>query len=150
MPLINVNGVRQYYRLDGNEQQPVLILSHSLGCDHSMWDLQVEALSTHFLVLRYDTRGHGATEAPTGNYSMEMLASDALALLDSLRIERFIWCGLSLGGMIGQQIAAKAPHRVTNLILANTSPRIDPNPMETRRRTVLEQGTKAAQNIGRR
>jgi 3-oxoadipate enol-lactonase/4-carboxymuconolactone decarboxylase len=143
MPLINANGIRQYYKLDGNDSQPVLVLSHSLGCDHSMWDAQVSALSPHFLMLRYDTRGHGATDAPAGNYSMEMLADDALQLLDALGIERFAWCGLSLGGMIGQRIGSKAASRVTNLILANTSPHMDANALETRRRTVLEQGTQA-------
>jgi 3-oxoadipate enol-lactonase/4-carboxymuconolactone decarboxylase len=143
MPLINANGLRQYYRLDGHDNWPILVLSHSLGCDHSMWDAQVDVLSSRFLVLRYDTRGHGATDTPTGNYNIEMLVADALGLLDALRIERFAWCGLSLGGMIGQKIAAKVPARLTNLILANTSPRMDPSALETRRRTVVEQGLKA-------
>src|SRR4051794_12761266 len=123
MPLINANGLRQYYRLDGNDGRPVLVLSHSLGCDHTMWDAQVSALAAHFLVLRYDTRGHGASDVPAGNYSIEQLAGDALGLLDVLGIERFVWCGLSLGGMIGQQIVTKVPERVTHLILANTSSR---------------------------
>src|SRR5689334_10879056 len=109
MPLINANGLRQYYRLEGNENRPVLVLSHSLGCDHSMWDLQVPTLASHFLVLRYDTRGHGASDVTAGNYSIEMLAADALGLLDALGIQRFSWCGLSLGGMIGQYLTAKAP-----------------------------------------
>jgi 3-oxoadipate enol-lactonase/4-carboxymuconolactone decarboxylase len=143
MPLIHANGLRQYYRLDGNDKRPVLVLSQSLGCDHSMWDAQAAALAPHFLVLRYDTRGHGASDATPGSYSIEMLAADALGLLDALGIERFIWCGLSLGGMIGQRIAADAPGRLTNLILANTSPRLDQSAMESRRRTVLEQGMKA-------
>ena len=143
MPLINANGIRQYYKLDGNDNQPVLVLSHSLGCDHSMWDAQVSALSPHFLILSYDIRGHGASDAPSSNYSMEALADDALQLLDGLGIEHFDWCGLSLGGMIGQRVAAKAPERVTKLILANTSPRMDAGALETRRRTVIEQGTQA-------
>jgi 3-oxoadipate enol-lactonase/4-carboxymuconolactone decarboxylase len=143
VPLINANGLRQYYRLNGSENRPIVVFSHSLGCDHTMWDAQADALAPHFFVLRYDTRGHGASEAPTGDYSIEMLAADAFALLEALGIERFVWCGLSLGGMIGQRIAAKAPERVTNLVLANTSPRMDSAAMETRRRTVLEQGAKA-------
>src|SRR5690242_6903048 len=117
MPFINANGLRQYYRLDGNDDQPVLILSHSLGCDHTMWDAQANTFAEHFLVLRYDTRGHGATDVPPGEYSIETLAADALALADALGIQSFAWCGLSLGGMIGQQIAARAPERVTKLIL---------------------------------
>src|SRR2546423_7836107 len=98
MPLINANGLRQYYRLDGNDNRTVLVLSHSLGCDHSMWDAQVDALAPHFLILRYDTRGHGGTEAPAADYSMEVLTADALRLLEALGIDRFAWCGLSLGG----------------------------------------------------
>src|SRR5579864_2618927 len=109
MPLIQANGLQQYYRLDGNENRPVVVLSHSLGCDHSMWDAQAGALAPHFRVLRYDTRGHGATGVPAGDYSLPMLADDALALLDALGIDRFAWCGLSMGGMIGQRLAAKAP-----------------------------------------
>lgn len=144
MPLIEANGLRQYYRLDGNEDRPVVVFSHSLGCDHSLWDAQAAALAPHFRVLRYDTRGHGATDVPAGDYSIETLAVDALALIDALGIDWFTWCGLSLGGMIGQRLGVTAPARVTNLILANTSPRVaDPNSMETRRRTAIEQGMPA-------
>src|SRR5579863_9365410 len=112
MPLIEANGLRQYYRLDGNEDRPVVVFSHSLGCDHSLWDAQAAALAPHFRVLRYDTRGHGATGVPAGDYSIETLAADALALIDALGIDRFAWCGLSLGGMIGQRLAVTAPARV--------------------------------------
>ena len=144
MPLITANGLRQYYRLDGKDDRPVLVFSHSLGCDHSMWDAQAASLAPHFLVLRYDTRGHGATDAPAGDYTIDLLAADALALLDALDVDRFAWCGLSLGGMIGQRIAAKSPERVTHLILANTSPRMaEPSLMEARRRSVLEGGMSA-------
>ncbi|MBZ5601687.1 MAG: 3-oxoadipate enol-lactonase [Acidobacteriia bacterium] len=144
MPLINANGLRQYYRVDGREDRPVVVFSHSLGCDHSMWDAQAAALAQHFLVLRYDTRGHGATEVPGGDYDIATLAADAIALLDALGVDRFAWCGLSLGGMIGQRLAAKMPERVTNLILANTSARVaDPNLMEARRRAALEGGMSA-------
>jgi 3-oxoadipate enol-lactonase/4-carboxymuconolactone decarboxylase len=98
----------------------------------------------HFRVLRYDIRGHGATSVPPGDYSIEMLARDVLALADALGIRQFAWCGLSLGGMIGQWLGANAPTRVTALVLANTSPRFpDPTLMETRRRTALESGMAA-------
>lgn len=148
MPVIDGGGVRQYYRLDGKDRRPVLVLSHSLGCDHTQWDAQANALAPHFRVLRYDTRGHGATEVTRGDYTIEMLARDALALVDSLGdilgTDRFAFCGLSLGGMIGQWLAANAPRRLTHLVLANTSPRFpDPSVMENRRRTVLEQGMAA-------
>src|SRR5215469_8996917 len=138
MPLIEAGGIRQYYRLDGADERPVLIFSHSLGCDHTQWDQQSAALATHFRILRYDLRGHGATEATAGDYRIEMLGRDALALADTLGIGQFAWCGLSLGGMIGQWLGTNAADRVTALVLANTSSRFpDPSLMENRRRTVL-------------
>src|SRR5215469_15397726 len=121
MPLIEAGGLRQYYRLEGRDHSPALIFSHSLGCDHTQWDPQAAALLSHFRVLRYDTRGHGATDVPRGEYSSEQLARDALALADALGIRQFAWCGLSLGGMIGQWLGARAADRVTALVLANTS-----------------------------
>ena len=89
-------------------------------------------------------RGHGATDAPAGDYSVEQLGRDALALLDQLGLEKVSWCGLSLGGMIGQWLGVHAPERLSHLVLANTSPRIaDPAGMEARRQTVLAQGMAA-------
>ncbi len=144
MPLIEAGGIRQYYRLDGAEGKPVLVFSHSLGCDHTQWDAQAVALSPYFRVLRYDTRGHGASEAPAGDYTIELLAQDVLALNTALGISQFAFCGLSLGGMIGQWIAANRQERVTHLVLANTSPRFpDPSIMDGRRTIVLADGMNA-------
>lgn len=141
MPATNAGGIRQFYRFDGNEEKPVVMLVHSLGCDHSLWDRQANDLLPHFRVLRYDVRGHGASEAPAGDYNIAMLAGDALALADKFGIERFAFCGLSLGGMIGQWLVANAPQRVTRLVLANTSARFPaPDLMEARRRAALETG----------
>lgn len=141
MPLIEAGGLRQFYRLDGTDDCPVLIFSHSLGCDHTQWDPQAAALAPWFRILRYDIRGHGGTEVTPGDYTIEMLAEDALALADALGIRKFAWCGLSLGGMIGQWLAAMARDRVTAVVLANTSARFpDPRVMDGRRRTVLESG----------
>ena len=141
MPMIEAGGIRQYYRLDGPEGRPVVIFSHSLGCDHTQWDPQAAALTPYFRVLRYDLRGHGATAVTPGDYSIEMLGRDVLELADALGIHQFAWCGLSLGGMIGQWLGARAADRVTSLVLANTSSRFpDPSVMESRRRTVLESG----------
>jgi 3-oxoadipate enol-lactonase/4-carboxymuconolactone decarboxylase len=133
-----------FYRLQGNAGRPVLILSHSISTDHVMWDLQVEGLLPHFQILLYDTRGHGATEATAGEYSIEMLGKDILALADTLEISRFAFCGLSLGGAIGQWVAAQAPERVTHLVLANTSPQFVPRAnWETRIAAVRKGGMPA-------
>ena len=106
MPVQTIADTRCYYRLTGPDDAPVLMLSHSLGQDHGMWDPQIADLSAHFRVLRYDVRGHGASPATTGDYRIEQLGADALALADALGIDRFAFCGLSLGGMIGQWLAA--------------------------------------------
>jgi 3-oxoadipate enol-lactonase/4-carboxymuconolactone decarboxylase len=143
MPILTIDGVRHYYRLDGRDGRPVVMLSHSLGHDHSMWDLQAADLSEHFQVLRYDIRGHGASEVTAGEYSVEQLGRDALAIADALRVETFAFCGLSLGGMIGQWLALNAPSRLTALVLANSSARPDAKGMEQRRQTVLASGMAA-------
>ena len=123
MPFISANQIRMFYRLEGNGGLPVLLLSHSIGTDHSMWDQQIPDLLPYFQVLRHDTRGHGATDAPPGEYSVEQLGRDALALVDALRLPEFAFCGLSMGGAIGQWLALHAPERLRGLILANSSPR---------------------------
>ena len=140
MPLITGGGTTTFYRLSGHDDRPVLILSHSLGQDHGMWDAQAADLSEHFRVLRYDIRGHGASGVSEGDYRINQLGHDVLALVDALGIDKFAFCGLSLGGMIGQWLAVHASDRVTAAILANTSAHPDAQKMEGRRRTVLAGG----------
>jgi 3-oxoadipate enol-lactonase len=144
MPMIAVESTRMRYQFDGREQNPVLILSNSLGTDIEMWTPQIADLLPHFRVLRYDTRGLGASDAPSGEYTMEQLGRDVLALADALQIPKFAFLGLSLGGMIGQWLGANAPDRVAALVLANTSPYAPPKSnWDDRRRAVLEQGMSA-------
>ena len=141
MPFASVNGHRCYFRLEGRRDAPLVMLSHSLGLDHGMWDGLTRQLLPHCAVLRYDTRGHGASEATPGEYSIEQLSRDALALADAVGIRTFAWCGLSMGGMIGQWLGVHAVDRLTRLVLACTSPRVaEPQAYEDRRRTVLEHG----------
>ena len=141
MPFVHIPSATLYYRLDGADEKPVVVLSHSLGLDHGMWDRQVADLLPHFRVLRFDTRGHGASSDPAGDYSIETLGRDALALVDALGIQSFAFVGLSLGGMIGQWLALNAASRLTHLVLANTTARVsEPAAMEERRRTVLASG----------
>jgi len=118
---IKANGIQMHYELSGKKDAPVTVLSHSLACSLVMWDPQVEALETHFRVLRYDTRGHGKTDAPSGKYTLDMLAEDALCLLDALHMYKVHWVGLSMGGMIGQGIALEHPDRLLSLSLCDTA-----------------------------
>jgi 3-oxoadipate enol-lactonase / 4-carboxymuconolactone decarboxylase len=148
LPFANIHNTKMFYRLQGNAGRPVLILSHSISTDHAMWDLQVEDLLPYFQILRYDTRGHGSSDATPGEYSIEMLGKDILALADVLQISQFAFCGLSLGGAIGQWVAAHAPERVTHLVLANTSPQFVPQTnWETRMAAVRNGGMSAVVDI---
>ena len=140
MPLITINDTACYYRLDGPDNAPVVLMSHSLGLDHTMWDPQARDLARYCRVLRYDTRGHGASGAPDGDYSIEMLGRDAHALVDALGIDQFAVVGLSLGGMVGMWLAAHAPTRVTHLVIASSTARPNADAMETRRRAVVAGG----------
>ncbi|PZU57642.1 MAG: 3-oxoadipate enol-lactonase [Sphingobium sp.] len=109
------------YRFDGPADAPVLLLSNSLGTTMAMWEPQMAAFTSRFRVLRYDSRGHGASAVPAGAYSMDRLGRDAVELLDGLGLDRVDFCGLSKGGMVGQWLGIRAGDRVRRLILANTS-----------------------------
>ena len=144
MPFLTIENTRMYYRLEGKLGLPVLVLSHSIGTDHGMWEPQIADLIQHFQVLRYDTRGHGASDAPAGAYSVEQLGNDVLALADGLGIGKFAFCGLSMGGAIGQWLAVNAPERIERLILANTGPKLGSREnWETRIRAVTDKGMSA-------
>ncbi|MBN2033638.1 MAG: 3-oxoadipate enol-lactonase [Deltaproteobacteria bacterium] len=121
---IEANGISIHYMLDGAESAPVVTLSHSLATDLTMWEPQMDALLTSYRVLRYDTRGHGKTSVPRGPYSFDMLAGDVAALLKSLGIEKTLFMGISMGGMIGQALALKSQDLLSGLILCDTMSRI--------------------------
>lgn len=136
-----INIARIFYRLEGQSGLPVLVLSHSLGCDHEMWAPQMPDFLHHFQVLRYDTRGHGASSVPAGDFTIDQLGQDALTLVDKLGIAKFAFCGLSMGGAVGQWLAINAPQRLTALVLANTSPKFGTAEIwDTRRKAVLDGG----------
>lgn len=143
MPFASVSNTRLFYRLEGSKDRPVLVLSHSLGCDLGMWEPQMADFLEHFQVLRYDTRGHGASHAPAGDYSIDQLGSDVIGLAEALGFKRFAFCGLSMGGAVGLWLAARRPAHLTALVLANSSPRFDAAGLETRRQTVLANGIAA-------
>ena len=136
------------YRLDGPEHAPVLVLSNSLGTDLHMWDTQVAAWITHFRVLRYDTRGHGGSLVTEGPYSIEQLGRDVLALLDALDIQQAHFCGLSMGGLIGQWLGINAGTRLKRLVVCNTAARIGtPETWNPRIEMVLREGAAAMQGL---
>jgi len=145
MPLVLTNGCHTFYRLDGPDEAPVVVLAHSLGLDHTMWDPQASDLSRHFRVLRYDIRGHGASSTTPGDYTVDQLALDVLALADALGLSSFAIAGVSLGGLIGLSLGAQVPERLTHLVVASSSAKPDASAMEARRQAVLQGGMDAVQ-----
>ncbi|MDQ3261535.1 MAG: 3-oxoadipate enol-lactonase [Pseudomonadota bacterium] len=123
---VKANGITVHYELTGAEEAPVVMLCHSLGATLGMWDAQMGSLTQRYGVLRYDLRGHGGTDATSGSYTMDMLADDALALLDVLGIHSCHFVGLSLGGMVGQALALRKAQPLVGLTLCATSSRIAP------------------------
>ncbi|MGZ5895564.1 MAG: 3-oxoadipate enol-lactonase [Xanthobacteraceae bacterium] len=121
MPVIQSSGCPINVEIDGDVSAPVLIMSNSLGTTLGMWEPQVTPLTKHFRLVRYDRRGHGKSGVPKPPYTMEMLGRDVLAIMDGLGIEKASWCGLSMGGMVGQWLGANAPERFDRLVLCNTA-----------------------------
>jgi 3-oxoadipate enol-lactonase len=144
MPTVQSDGCPIYYEIEGQSNAPVLMLSNSIGTNLSMWDDQVPAVTQKFRLLRYDRRGHGKSGAPKGAYTMDQLGRDALAVADAAGAKRFYWCGLSMGGMVGQWLGANAPDRLEKLVITNThSYYDDKKPWNDRIKLVSEKGLAA-------
>ncbi|MBL0143899.1 MAG: 3-oxoadipate enol-lactonase [Betaproteobacteria bacterium] len=126
---VRVNGADTAYRFDGPEKGRVVLLSNSLMSNYGMWDWTVGALSDRYRVLRYDMRGHGRSSTTPGPYSIAGLADDAAGLLDQLGIASAHFVGLSMGGMIGQQLGARYPERILSLSLCDTASEMPPREM---------------------
>lgn len=127
MPQAHVNSTAIYYRLEGNEKGKAVMLSHSLAADITMWEGQMAALiEAGFMVLRYDSRGQGRSAIPPGPYSLELLAEDAVGLMDALGLEKVHFCGLSMGAMVGQMLGAKYSERLMSLTLSSTAAILPP------------------------
>lgn len=125
MPFLQLPTHRMHYRIDGDgPDRPWLLFSNSLGTDLTMWDAQMAALSPAYRILRYDTRGHGLSEAPPGPYGLADLGGDVVALLDALGIGRVRVCGLSIGGLTGQWLGLHAASRIDRLVVCATAARI--------------------------
>lgn len=143
MPFADLPNARIHYELSGSSSAPFLVLSHSLGATLSMWDAQMPQFEKSFRVLRYDMRGHGQSSVPPPPYSVPDLTADLLSLIDTLAIDRFHFCGLSVGGMIGMLLALKASERLRKLILCSTATKLGTqDSWNTRINTVRTQGMK--------
>src|SRR3981081_650623 len=109
MPMIDAEGCLLNVSVEGRDGGPTLMLSNSLGCGFQMWEAPTKALQPRFRVVRYGRRGHGKSSVPPGPYSMERFGRDVLAILDDLNIKKVHWCGLSMGGMVGQWLPSHPP-----------------------------------------
>lgn len=116
---VKSNGIAINCRIDGSEGAPWLIWSNSLATDLDAWERQVQEFKSEFRVLRYDQRGHGATETPAGRYSFETLIADALGLMDALAISKAHFAGLSMGGATALGLAEKHPERLDRVIVCD-------------------------------
>ncbi len=124
MPFLDANGTTIHYVLDGPESAPVIAFSNGLGTTTALWDAQVAALAAKFRILRHDTRGHGKSQTTPGPYTIEMLGRDVVAILDALKFPRVHFCGLSMGGLIGQWFAINQPDRLLSVTICDTAARI--------------------------
>jgi 3-oxoadipate enol-lactonase len=146
MPEVTVSdGAKIHYESEGRKDGPPLVFSNSLGTNLHMWDGQIVAATGHgFRVIRYDTRGHGKSDAPEGPYTLARLSDDLIGLLDALKIETTAFCGISMGGMTGMHAGKKRPRRFSRMALCNTAAHMAPREMwEQRIDAVTKRGMAA-------
>ncbi|MGB0749091.1 MAG: 3-oxoadipate enol-lactonase [Magnetospiraceae bacterium] len=123
---LDVDGNSLHYTIEGREDGPVVVLSHSLATNLNMWAPQAAALSDNFLVVRYDSRGHGGSDAPEGPYTLESMADETAALIEALDVGPVFFVGLSMGGMIGQYLALRHSRLLRGMVLSSTSGLVPP------------------------
>jgi len=140
MNVVKANGVHLHYAVDGPADAPAIVFSNSLGTDFRMWDALIAYLGDRFRAVRYDKRGHGLSEATAPPYTIDDHIADLAGLLDHLGLDRFILCGLSVGGLIAQGFAARQPKRLRALILSDTAAKIGSDEMWNTRIATIEQG----------
>ena len=143
MPKFISNDAEINYQTFGDASQPAIIFSNSLGTQLNMWQPQISFFEKKFYVICYDTRGHGASSAPQGPYSIEQLGTNVVHLLDHLNIETASFCGISMGGLTGQWLAIHHPERFNHVIVCNTAAKIgQEQAWNDRAQLVREQGLK--------
>lgn len=124
MDFVRIDGVLLHYRLAGPAGAPVIALVNSLGTDARIWDGVIAALSARYRLLSFDKRGHGLSDTPPGDYTIDDHIDDLIGLLDRLAIDRLALAGVSVGGLIAQGAALRAPERLAALVLCNTAPKM--------------------------
>ena len=124
MQTVHANGVELHVALSGPETGPAVVFSNSLGTDLRVWDGLIPHLPPGLRLVRYDTRGHGLSEETPGPYGIDMLADDAGALIDALGLGKVVFVGLSIGGLIGQSLAARRPDLLAGLVISNSAAKI--------------------------
>lgn len=124
MQILDLDGFRLHYRDEGDPKGPPVVFSNSLGTDLRLWDKVVPLLPPGLRILRYDTRGHGLTDAPPGPYSMGSLVRDAERLMDALGLRDACVVGISMGGLVAQGLATKRLDLVRSLVLSDTAAKI--------------------------
>ena len=140
MPFVRSNGADIYWKHEGKAENAPLVLLNSIGTDMDLWDAALPALRRRFSVLRVDSRGHGASDAPAGDYDLAMLARDVVAAMDAAEIGRAVVAGVSLGGMVAMQMARDAPECLSGLALICTSATMDRAAWTARVKKVRDEG----------
>lgn len=140
MNAIRVNGVQLHYSLTGPADKPVIVFSNSLGTDFRVWDRLVERFDGRYRMLRYDKRGHGLSQAMPAPYAMDDHVDDLIGLLDHLKLDSVVVCGLSVGGLIAQGLAARQPERMRAMILMDTAAKIGTADLWNDRMAAIEKG----------
>ncbi len=137
MAFTRINGVLLHYRLHGRAGAPAVVLGNSLGTDARIWDEVIERLAGRYHVLSYDKRGHGLSEAPAGDYSLDDHVADLTGLLDHVGMRRIGLAGVSVGGLIAQGFALRHPKRLAALVLCDTAPQLGDRAMWNGRITAI-------------
>ena len=140
MPVIHTNGVNLHWREDGDPNGQAIVFANSLGTDLRLWDEVIARLPSGFRTIRYDKRGHGLSDCPPAPYTMDQLVADAEGLIDGLELRDVVFVGLSIGGMIGQALAASRPDLIRALVLSNTAAKMGTPEMWHARMEALRQG----------
>jgi 3-oxoadipate enol-lactonase len=143
MPVVTNGSTRIYWRGDGDASKPALVLGNSLGCDFSMWDPILNELMNDFYVVRYDMRGHGGSDAPQGDYTLNQLTDDAQAVIAAARLTSYDFWGISMGGMVAMELAARRPAGLRHIVLSNTSGEFDAGIWDTRIAAIKQGGMPA-------